>query len=238
MLINMVIQAELEYTKQMLEVAETQKRELNDVIDSLEKQVASNAAEFDAKNKKITDLQSQLYTSQQGWITERENLQQKYEYARQNMRDWEVVAMEERAVRESLGERVAELEEQANSKEDMIQRVESDKKRAMDTLAIKQAVAENLEKGKGSLWPRKMNANMIRQSFPLSRIHQVPRLRFSPECVLLSKSALKPLKKILPPSKPASRRHAPLNISSGKRTSSLESSSTRLSLLTIIFAKQ
>ena len=57
--------------------------------------------------------------SQQNWIKERDELvsreamaREEYESAKQAMQDWEVLAMEERSQRESLSEKVAELEHQ------------------------------------------------------------------------------------------------------------------------------
>lgn len=46
------------------------------------------------------------------------NAREEFEAARQAMHDWEVLALEERSIRENLGEKVTDLEEQvANYKE-------------------------------------------------------------------------------------------------------------------------
>lgn len=148
------MQAELEHTKQMLEDVETQNRGLNDAIDALREQVAQVSADRDAKDKEITNLRSRLNISQQNWNQERDELvasetklREEYETTRQAMQDWEVVAMEERAVRESLGERVVELEEQLNATEETIDKAVADKERATATLAGKQRALEELQKG-------------------------------------------------------------------------------------------
>ena len=46
--------------------------------------------------------------SQQNWVKEREE----FDTTKQAMQDWEVLAMEERSIRENLEERVSDLEEQ------------------------------------------------------------------------------------------------------------------------------
>jgi chromosome segregation ATPase len=64
--------------------------------------------------------------SQQNWLKERDELVEQeayiraeFEEAKQAMHNWEILAMEERSIRESLGEKVIDLEEQlANLKGD------------------------------------------------------------------------------------------------------------------------
>lgn len=57
--------------------------------------------------------------SQQNWLKEKDELirqesylQSEFEQAKEAMHNWEVLAMEERSIRENLGEKVIDLEEQ------------------------------------------------------------------------------------------------------------------------------
>jgi hypothetical protein len=60
--------------------------------------------------------------SQQNWLKERDELVEQeayvrgeFEEAKQAMHTWEILAMEERSIRENLGEKVIDLEEQLAS---------------------------------------------------------------------------------------------------------------------------
>ena len=80
------------------------------------------AEEGEQRLKELSSLRNRTTLSQQNWTREREDLVQKeafareeFEVAKQAMQDWEVLAMEERSIRETLAERVADLEEQVTS---------------------------------------------------------------------------------------------------------------------------
>ena len=52
---------------------------------------------------------------------------EEFEAAKQAMQDWEVLAMEERTIRESIAERVADLEEQVASHREAHERAASER---------------------------------------------------------------------------------------------------------------
>ena len=75
--------------------------------------------ESERRSKELSTLRNRTTLSQQNWSKEREDLIQResmakeeFEAAKQAMQDWEVLAMEERSIRENVAERVADLEEQ------------------------------------------------------------------------------------------------------------------------------
>ena len=75
--------------------------------------------EKEQRSKEVSSLRNRTTLSQQNWSKERDDLiqreayaQEEFEAAKQAMQDWEVLAMEERTIRESIAERVADLEEQ------------------------------------------------------------------------------------------------------------------------------
>ena len=66
-----------------------------------------------------------------------------YESAKQAMQDWEILAMEERSIRENLGERVAELEDQVGSLREGNQSLESERStQAMNVDGLQRALRE------------------------------------------------------------------------------------------------
>jgi beta-phosphoglucomutase-like phosphatase (HAD superfamily) len=72
--------------------------------------------------------------SQQNWIKERDELisreaytREEFENARQAMQDWEVLAMNERSLRENLTEKDAELREQLESMRDEYEKAARDR---------------------------------------------------------------------------------------------------------------
>ena len=69
--------------------------------------------------KEISTLRDRVQKSQQNWMKERDDImkneaqaRKEFESAKNAMQDWEVLAMEERSLRETLADRISELEEQ------------------------------------------------------------------------------------------------------------------------------
>ncbi|PWY81769.1 hypothetical protein BO70DRAFT_379750 [Aspergillus heteromorphus CBS 117.55] len=69
--------------------------------------------------RELSTLRDRTNLSQQNWLKEKEEileqenyLQTEFEQAKEAMHNWEVLAMEERSIRENLGEKVIDLEEQ------------------------------------------------------------------------------------------------------------------------------
>lgn len=113
---------ELERMRAQVDDLEDQNRQLRDDNEQLRKHTEEHASE-------ISTLRSRATLSQQNWIKERDELIQREAYAReefetakQAMQDWEVLAMEERSLRENLGDRVAELEDQLNNQREVLER--------------------------------------------------------------------------------------------------------------------
>ncbi len=80
------------------------------------------AEEGEQRSKELSGLRNRTTLSQQNWSKEREDLmrrekyaKEEFEAAKQAMQDWEILAMEERSIRESIAERIADLEEQLTS---------------------------------------------------------------------------------------------------------------------------
>ncbi|KAL1990705.1 hypothetical protein VTN49DRAFT_6544 [Thermomyces lanuginosus] len=116
-------------------------------IDELEKQNSGLQAELDEKmttikqlqeraerqSDELSSLRQRTNLSQQNWFKEREELleqeaylRSEFEEAKQAMHNWEVLAMEERSIRESLADKVADLEDQLGSLKEEYEKVASE----------------------------------------------------------------------------------------------------------------
>ncbi|KAH5556707.1 hypothetical protein HBI26_220170 [Parastagonospora nodorum] len=98
---------------------EEQVRELQDNNNTLKDELAKLRKENETQAEEISELRTRSTLSQSNWIKERDELisreayaREEFENAKQAMQDWEVLAMNERSLRETLTEKDAELREQ------------------------------------------------------------------------------------------------------------------------------
>jgi len=110
--------------------------------------------ERDERAQEVTDLRSRASTTQQNWISERDDLvrrealaREEFETARQAMQDWEVLAMEERSIREGLGDRVAELEEQLIGQQQAYERAAMERDDQSSTVDGLQRALQEIQEG-------------------------------------------------------------------------------------------
>ncbi|KAF2466957.1 uncharacterized protein BDR25DRAFT_71696 [Lindgomyces ingoldianus] len=114
--------ARLEEAQTRISELEDQNRELQESNDTLTEETSRLRQENESQASEISSLRNRATLSQQNWIKERDDLisreayaREEFENAKQAMQDWEVLAMDERSLRDNLGERVVELEEQLAS---------------------------------------------------------------------------------------------------------------------------
>ena len=112
-------QEDLSQARSRIEELEEQCGSLREENEARTTELAAMSEEAEQKSKELSTLRNRTTLSQQNWAKEREDLIQREAYAREDleaakqaMQDWEVLAMEERSIRESIAERVADLEEQ------------------------------------------------------------------------------------------------------------------------------
>lgn len=135
---------------------------LEEQCDSLREQNETRAAELatiaeegEQRSKELSSLRNRNTLSQQNWSKERDNLIQReayakeeFEAAKQAMQDWEVLAMEERTIRESIAERVADLEEQVASNREAHERAASERDSQSLTVDGLQRAFQEIQDGK------------------------------------------------------------------------------------------
>lgn len=104
-------------------------------------------------------MRNRTTLSQQNFSKEREDLlrreayaKEEFEAAKQAMHDWEVLAMEERSIRESLAERVGELEEQITTSREAFERAASERDSQSATVDGLQRALQEIQDGKQNLY--------------------------------------------------------------------------------------
>lgn len=126
-------------------------REENDVRAA---ELKALAEEGEQRSKELSSLRNRTNLSQQNWVKEREDLiqqeafaREEFEAAKQAMQDWEVLAMEERSIRENLGERAAELEEQLSSHKEAYEKAASERDSQSSTVDGLQRALREIQDG-------------------------------------------------------------------------------------------
>lgn len=126
--------AALEEANEKNEELESQLENLKEASEAQEKEISRLNQEARETSKELSSLRNRNTLSQQNWISEREDLVQQVKHLREEadaakeaMGDWEVLAMEERSIREGLAERVAELEDQLSAHKESYERAASER---------------------------------------------------------------------------------------------------------------
>lgn len=78
-------------------------------------------------------------------------LQSEFEQAKEAMHNWEILAMEERSIREGLGEKVIDLEEQLIALKDSYEKVASERDSQTATVDGLQRALQEIQAGKAYL---------------------------------------------------------------------------------------
>ena len=111
--------AELEEAKDRIDELEAQNDELQKGSETFRHEAANLQEEVQAQARELSTLRSRNNLSQQNWHKEKEDMTRQLQHLKGElestsnaMGEWEVIAMEERSVRESLADKVADLEEQ------------------------------------------------------------------------------------------------------------------------------
>lgn len=125
---------ELAEAKDQIEELEGQNETLKVSAEKMEAQITRLAGEGLENSKELSSLRNRSNLSQQNWLHEREellnqtkHLREETEAAKEAMGDWEVLAMEERSIREGLADRVAELEDQLSAQREGFERATSER---------------------------------------------------------------------------------------------------------------
>ena len=154
----MLVQEELSQARNRIEDLEEQCGNLQEQNEARAAELATIVEEKEQRSKELSSLRNRTTLSQQNWSKERDDLIQRevyakeeFEAAKQAMQDWEVLAMEERTVRESIAERVADLEEQLSSNREAHERAASERDSQSLTVDGLQRALQEIQNGKPQL---------------------------------------------------------------------------------------
>ena len=119
--------------------------------------MAAIAEESEQRSKELSSLRNRTTLSQQNWSKEKEDLIQRelyakeeFEAAKQAMQDWEVLAMEERSIRENLAEKVADLEDQVSNYREAHEKAASERDSQSLTVDGLQRALQEIQDGRFS----------------------------------------------------------------------------------------
>ena len=149
------MQEKLEQARSQIEDLEEQNRGLQENNENLVADISRLRKESESQASEIASLRSRANLSQQNWIKERDELIQReafareeFENAKQAMQDWEVLAMDERSLRETLGDRVTELEEQLSAQREAYEKAASERDSQSLTVDGLQRALQDIQDGK------------------------------------------------------------------------------------------
>jgi chromosome segregation ATPase len=134
---------------------------VKDTNESLQADLSKLTAEHEQQAQEIQTLRGRATLSQSNWVKERDELiareafaREEFETAKQAMQDWEVLAMEERGLRENLSEKVSELEEQLDSQREALERAVSERDQNSNTVDGLQRALQDIQDGMyiGQVW--------------------------------------------------------------------------------------
>jgi chromosome segregation ATPase len=146
---------ELAQANSKIEELEQQNSSLRDALDAKNSELAELTQDNEQKSNEIATLRSRSNLSQQNWLKEKEELleqesylQSEFEQAKEAMHNWEILAMEERSIRESLGEKVIDLEEQLVALKDSYEKVASERDSQIATVDGLQRALQEIQSGR------------------------------------------------------------------------------------------
>jgi chromosome segregation ATPase len=170
--------AELQEAKEQIEELESQNETLQQRIKGLEGDVKRLEDESRESSKELSSLRNRHNLSQQNWVHEREDLiqqtrqlKEEAEAAKEAMGDWEVLAMEERSMREGATEKMRDLEEQFSAQKEAYEAAVSERDNQSQALeGLQRALQEVQEARKREL--REMVESYEEQVVALKKLVQ------------------------------------------------------------------
>lgn len=144
--------AELEDAKDRVDELETQNDELQRTAAAREEEADRLRDEMQEQGRELAGLRSRTNLSQQNWMKEKEDMTRQMQHIKSElesttaaMGEWEVIAMEERSLRESLADRVSDLEEQVASAREAYERADSERDTQSQALDRLQRALQELQ---------------------------------------------------------------------------------------------
>lgn len=144
--------AELDEAKDRIEELESQNEELQRTSRSGDEETNRLRTEVQEQERELATLRSRTNLSQQNWLKEKEEMTRQLQLIKGElestgnaMGEWEVIAREERSVRESLVEKVTDLEEQLSSARDAFEKAASERDTQARLIDTQQRALQELQ---------------------------------------------------------------------------------------------
>jgi len=137
-----------------IEQLESKNEELRKTNVEKEESISRLQEDLNTNRGEVDDLRDRTNLTNSNWVKERDDLisqlayvKEEYENAKQAMQDWEVLAMEERSMRESLAERVGEAEDLVGSQKDEYERIMNEREVLNTTVEGLQKALQEIQEG-------------------------------------------------------------------------------------------
>jgi len=146
---------ELGEAKDQIEELETRNEALLKRIQTLESDAKRLETESNEASNELSSLRNRHNLSQQNWVHEREDLIQQIaqlkdeaDAAKEAMGDWEVLAMEERSIREGVAQKLLDIEEQFETQKEAYESVLADRDSQSQTVNGLQRALQDVQEAR------------------------------------------------------------------------------------------
>ncbi|KAJ9141861.1 Golgi matrix protein [Pleurostoma richardsiae] len=147
--------AELEEAKDRIEELEGQNEGLQQGARAAEEDAERLREELQEAQRELAGLRSRSNLSQQNWLKEKEEMARQVQHFRSElestsgaMGEWEVIAMEERSIRESLTDKVGDLEEQLLTTREAYERAAAERDAQTQTIDGLQRALQEIQEAR------------------------------------------------------------------------------------------
>lgn len=148
------MQEEIAQAKSKIESLEEENSQLKAAYDAKSLELAEASERVGQRDQELASMRERASLSQQNWLKEKDELirqesylQSEFEQAKEAMHNWEVLAMEERSIRENLGEKVADLEEQLAGLKDAYDKATAENESQSSTVEGLQRALQDIQSG-------------------------------------------------------------------------------------------
>lgn len=124
-------------------------------LDSKSSELVVASEEVERRLQELSTIRDRTNLSRQNWLKEKQELleqesylQSEFEQAKEAMHNWEILAMEERSIRENLGEKVIDLEEQLGSLREVYEKTAAERDSQLATVEGLQRALQEIQTGK------------------------------------------------------------------------------------------
>lgn len=133
---------------------EQKNKQLTETTTKLQHEALASNEEADKLSRELANLRQSSLSSQGSWHKERETmvmserkLRDKLRETEKSANDWELIAIEERTIRENSSRRIYELEEQLQSQKEFLQKAVKEQGISAETIKNLQHAINEMQEG-------------------------------------------------------------------------------------------